>query len=72
MLALLADPDEWLGKDVRVCNAIATMREYAAAIQEVAELDIRVHELTLDDGCWVAAQVRRWINASNAGPRNAP
>ncbi|KAG9093176.1 hypothetical protein FRC07_011518, partial [Ceratobasidium sp. 392] len=47
-LAAFANPSEWIGKDMRVCNEYITPRQYAETYAEVTGSQVDVIEVTRD------------------------
>ncbi|KZV82105.1 NAD(P)-binding protein [Exidia glandulosa HHB12029] len=46
--ALFMDPEEWIGKDVKVCSAIVSIREIVKVLHDVGGLDIQLHDRTME------------------------
>ncbi|KZW01437.1 NAD(P)-binding protein [Exidia glandulosa HHB12029] len=47
--ALFMDPEEWIGKDAKVCSAVVSVREIAQVLHDVGGLDIQVHDRTMEE-----------------------
>lgn len=48
VLAAFANPSEWIGKEMLVCNEMVTPRQYAETFSEVTGFNVKIHETTME------------------------
>lgn len=47
--AAFLDPEEWIGKEMKVCSTFVTMNEFAQTLRDVCQLKVHVTQRTMAD-----------------------